>query len=439
MVATFHSTMLPNFFGKNRTEDHQQTTNDRPLDTEANRQGDQQQEQVAKGTSYSSSQQQQQQQQQQQEQHEPALSVEFVALKQELRELRDSTDDEYALAVTLAAAEREQWTRQMAELATERDALLASQVMQQEHIDALTSEMSRQQETIQGKKERYKERYKQNLRDVDSARTTMESVQETMHRFEVCFQEWLLVSCSSLSSSSSPPPQHHQQQQESTTTSEDLLLAFQALKSGFSFPENSNKNSRRMQPSEIYPSYSETSTSASTTRRMKQGEPSSPIGWTITMQSGPFCEEDPWQNDHADEEENEEEETIDDLNTLNLTSSLMHLQLEDDFQYHQEQPRARDFGIPPSSRRRTTSPHYHHHHQSSFLQGVVQVVQKRRPSFDLQRILFALEPETKNYEEINVKEMFRRETQRRHTLNKLSLEESSSSTTHPNRPVPDDQ
>lgn len=65
----------------------------------------------------------------------------IAALKTELQELRDTTDEEYAVAVTLAAKERDSLTAQLQKLRFEQIALVSTNKVQQAHIDVLTQEL----------------------------------------------------------------------------------------------------------------------------------------------------------------------------------------------------------------------------------------------------------------------------------------------------------
>jgi hypothetical protein len=123
------------------------------------------------------------------------------SLRRQLRQLRETTDDEYAVAVAMAARDRDQLQRQMDALTKERDDAMSCNKMQQKHADSLTDEVIRlQRETREARDE--SQRYR---RQCDEAQSQMDQLRDGMDNFRKSFEAWIASSSSHNTSSIQEP------------------------------------------------------------------------------------------------------------------------------------------------------------------------------------------------------------------------------------------
>jgi hypothetical protein len=118
---------------------------------------------------------------------------EVAALKYDLKELRDETDQEYVIAVTFAAKERDELNSRIEELTEERDRLKACGTLQQVHIDALTKELidlsEESQRLLRGTKTEGTSDTTQP--EVIEIKKYLDLILHGMEEFKACFQVWL--------------------------------------------------------------------------------------------------------------------------------------------------------------------------------------------------------------------------------------------------------
>jgi chromosome segregation ATPase len=111
---------------------------------------------------------------------------EVAELRHELQELRESTDDDYAIAVTMAAKERGLLQVAAEKLQQEADELRVCSELQQAHIDSLTNQVIHLE---QEKDEQQCELTSQKVQ-LNKLQTSMESIQTIMKDFQVSWDAY---------------------------------------------------------------------------------------------------------------------------------------------------------------------------------------------------------------------------------------------------------
>ena len=105
---------------------------------------------------------------------------ECAALKHQLQELRDETDQDYSLLVTSASKKRDEVLAQITALEQERDSLKTTTTLQQVHIDTLTQELIEYKEESSQQQQNHKTKTQNHL----------ERIQTAMNEFKGYFRIW---------------------------------------------------------------------------------------------------------------------------------------------------------------------------------------------------------------------------------------------------------
>ena len=142
----------------------------------------------------------------------------IAALRQDLQQLRETTDEEYVVSVAINAQQKEKARRAMMEINKERndaiaarDESLAVQKIQQRHMDALTEELLQ----LQTSKDQAEEQSRQHLDNLQQAHSQLDVLRDGMDQFRKAFEDWL---CTQV-----PLPQHQQHLNHNTLDHQQIV------------------------------------------------------------------------------------------------------------------------------------------------------------------------------------------------------------------------
>jgi hypothetical protein len=109
---------------------------------------------------------------------------EVATLRPVLQKLLDSTDQDYAIEVTLASKERGKLQGRIERTTQERDGLVTCGRLQQEHIDSLTNHIVQ----LRNENQKLKKFYKKDKAELKDATKRLESMQDAVRRFQASFE-----------------------------------------------------------------------------------------------------------------------------------------------------------------------------------------------------------------------------------------------------------